>query len=280
MMKRLGAALLFFTILQVVAAAEIRYFGMDTRIEESGVATVSLVIIPEVPGNYTFRFSAKILNFSSDSCFSRDSEIVCQNMKDKAEVKFKTDDFFKEENLFYRVEQETILPGFVKRVTNLITLPEGMVVANLSDAVYPPNYSTLSNGRNILIYWELENISYFQPLFFRVVYRSVRGGISIGSLLIVAVVAAVLSALLIYHRARKPEEVILSVLDNQERRVFEVVRKATQINQRKVVRITDYSKATVSRIVRRLVERGLITVERRGRTNILKVRRRVFWKNK
>ena len=80
-----------------------------------------------------------------------------------------------------------------------------------------------------------------------------------------------------YRNIKKPKEVILSVLDDFERKVVEVITNAGgEINQRKVVQETNLSKAKVSRVVKRLQERGLIDVTRLGRTNKLKLVQKKF----
>ena len=48
------------------------------------------------------------------------------------------------------------------------------------------------------------------------------------------------------------------------------------MNQRKIVQETNLSKAKVSRVVKSLVERGVIEVERIGRTNKLKILKKKF----
>jgi uncharacterized membrane protein len=85
------------------------------------------------------------------------------------------------------------------------------------------------------------------------------------------IVALFISTFLYFRFLRKPEKIILSVLDEFERKVFDVIKEAGEINQKKVAQLTNLSKAKVSRVVKSLAERGLIEVERLGRTNKLKI---------
>ena len=81
----------------------------------------------------------------------------------------------------------------------------------------------------------------------------------------------------IFKRIKKPAEVIISVLDDYEKRVINIINAAGgEVNQRKVVQETNLSKAKVSRVVKNLQNRGLITVERIGRTNKLKLAKKKF----
>ena len=52
---------------------------------------------------------------------------------------------------------------------------------------------------------------------------------------------------------------------------MEMVLQAKQIDQRDVVRETDFSKAKVSRIIKDLEERGLVSKISKGRKNIIKL---------
>jgi uncharacterized membrane protein len=55
-----------------------------------------------------------------------------------------------------------------------------------------------------------------------------------------------------------------------------IIASGGTVNQRKVVQETNLSKAKVSRVVKSLEERGLIEVERLGRTNKLKARKKIL----
>jgi uncharacterized membrane protein len=170
-------------------------------------------------------------------------------------------------------------------VTSLFTLPVGYVVANVSDSVYPKKYSMLSNGRNILVFWEIENVSSLQPLAFQVYYQPLEVGekkdYSFIYFLLIFLSFFVLALFSLRKRVVKkeikPEKVVLKVLDNYERKVFEIVKKAGSIKQGKIVELTQLSKAKVSRVVKSLEEKGLLKSERRGRTKIVRLGKKLLF---
>ena len=181
-------------------------------------------------------------------------------------------------NKFY-FNSQFVFYDNITRITGLVTLPMGMVVANLSNSIYPTNGVTISNGRNIMIFWEMSDVSPMQPINFQVIYESTGKFVGIWQLLTVSGIVAFTTLTLVYRRIKKPEEIVLSVLDEYERKVLEVIKSAGgKIRQKKVVLATNFSKAKVSRVVKNLVNRGLIETERRGRTNILKLKRKLFGK--
>ncbi|MBI4896125.1 MAG: hypothetical protein HY832_01095 [Candidatus Aenigmarchaeota archaeon] len=61
----------------------------------------------------------------------------------------------------------------------------------------------------------------------------------------------------------------MPILTEHERKVLEIVIRDKKVDQRKVVKETDFSKAKVSRIVQDLLLRGVLEKVRKGRTNIL-----------
>ena len=165
----------------------------------------------------------------------------------------------------------------------MVTLPVGMIIKDESE-IFPSGFRTLSNGRNILVYWELENVSRTQPLSFRVKYQSVQPSPEIFNrfylMILLLLVALFFLALYAFKKRRvivkkivrvRPEKIVMEVLDEYERKVYEVVKEAGKIKQNEIVAKTGFSKARVSRVLKSLAEKKLVKVEKRGRTNIVEV---------
>ena len=280
MLKRFATvSILWLLVLLPNVYAKIQYFGVDTKLTDS-LAIVDLTVL-NPKENFTLKVFEEVKNITSNSnCILEEGKIKCQVRNVTALNLHFVSSSVVVENELHTFHQQFILPEDVTRLTSTVTLPVGMVVANTSDAVYPEKVSTLSNGRNIIVYWELTNVSSLQPISFQVKYQptsSKEFPISTIILIIVSIaIVVILVGIVFFKKIRKPEEVVLSVLDDYERKVFEIVKSAGKIKQRKVVQETGFSKAKVSRVVKSLVERGLIESERRGRTNILRVKKKLF----
>jgi uncharacterized membrane protein len=66
-------------------------------------------------------------------------------------------------------------------------------------------------------------------------------------------------------------------MDDYEKNIISSIEKAGgKINQKKIAVDTNLSKAKVSRVVHKLLERGIVEVERRGRTNIVSLSKKKF----
>ena len=172
----------------------------------------------------------------------------------------------------------------VKEPTDQFTLklylPEGygLVKTNEEQVLpyFPQGASIGSDGRHVTLEWDLIKPQLGSTLTFSVMYEHV--GIkpyNTAYYLLPFLAAAALIAFLLF-RFRKAKDV-LSVLTEDERKVIEVIRAKGKkyVKQRDIVRMTNFSKAKVSRILAALEERGLVKRERVGRTNRVKLSRKL-----
>ena len=260
--------------------AKIDYFGIDTQILNDNNANIKFTI--HKTKEFSFRFYGNIKNISSNVNCIVDGELIsCKSENATAiNIQILSDVVAKAGNTYnFNIQLE--LKDDVSRVTSLVTLPIGMIIKDEND-IFPSGYRTLSNGRNILVYWELENVSSTQPLGFRVKYQSIRPSPEIFNkfyLLILLLLIALLFVALYAFKKRKvivkkivrvrPEKIVMEVLDEYEKKVYEIVKEAGKIRQNEIVAKTGFSKARVSRVLKSLAEKKLVKVEKRGRTNIV-----------
>ena len=94
---------------------------------------------------------------------------------------------------------------------------------------------------------------------------------------IIAILAVVIAAAFIAYRyyfsmPRQGMKMILPVLKKDEKSVLEgLIKHGSGVNQKIIVKESGYSKAKVSKVLKSLNERGLVKLERTGRSN------RIFW---
>jgi uncharacterized membrane protein len=88
----------------------------------------------------------------------------------------------------------------------------------------------------------------------------------------------VVGLIFIYRKLPKKTELVLSVLNEGERMIIDVIRKEgkEKVDQRKIVSLSGFSKAKVSRILKSLQERGVVDLERVGRKNRVSLRKVIF----
>jgi len=269
----------FFISLQV-SFAKIDYFGIDAQILDDSNANIKFTIHKTT--EFSFRFYGNIKNISSNVNCIVDGELISCKSENATAINIQIlSDIVAKVGNTYNFNIQLELKDDVSRVTSLVTLPVGMIIKDEND-IFPSGYRTLSNGRNILVYWELENVSSTQPLVFRVKYQSIQSSPEIFNkfyLLILLLLIALFFVALYAFKKRKvivkkivrvrPEKIVMEVLDEYEKKVYEIVKEAGKIRQNEIVAKTGFSKARVSRVLKSLAEKKLVKVEKRGRTNIV-----------
>lgn len=289
------AAIVSLFILSSSALAFIEFYGAEADLSSEGNAKIKLTITFSEPADrfqLAILASLKKLEASSNAgpvdCrlsagpFSViDCRMNLTQEKRGLELKFETADFVKTVDSKSVFSLDLSLSQNIEKAFASVKLPEGYALTNttLIPSVSPPTNQIVSDGRRIIVNWNVNNLTIGDAFKFQTLYEPLESGFPIAllSLGILASLTLAGTTFYFYRRLKKPKEVILSVLDDFERKVIEVITNAGgEINQRKVVQETNLSKAKVSRVVKRLQERGLLEVRRLGRTNKLKLVKKIF----
>jgi len=287
---------LTFLLLSSTAFAQIQYYGADISLNEKGKAQVKLTVTflkPEEEFDISLlgrieKFSASSMGIPVDCSVTVGgiSYVKCKlNLTQERrtiELNFETNDFVRIIEDKYYFDADLSLGKSINSLFVSVKLPEGfgLVSEDVKGRIsFPENATILSDGRRHIISWKFIDSAANQTLRFYVLYERVQGFQTLNiSYLMGFVIVAILVSIFFYFRfLRKPEKIILSVLDEFERKVFDAIKEAGgEVNQKKVVQATNLSKAKVSRVVKSLAERGLIEIERLGRTNKLKIVKKKF----
>lgn len=277
---------LTFILLVSSAFASLEYFGIENNLNGISTSSTLSIIFTEPVETFQFYMQEPITSLStSENAFCSfqgvsNTAIKCFLILNETDLNVKmnlTSNAFATQNSgSYDFNQRFVINDQIGRVTNTIVLPVGMSLSE-SDSISPENAQKLTNGQNIMIFWESNDVQPSQTLNFKATYTPVfsPSAIPLWQLVIVGGVAAAIAGFFVYRRFKKPEEVVLSVLDEYEKKVMEVIQIAGgTVNQKRVVDHTNFSKAKVSRVVKSLVSRGVIETERRGRTNMLRLKKK------
>ncbi|MEM5772731.1 MAG: helix-turn-helix domain-containing protein [Candidatus Aenigmatarchaeota archaeon] len=297
--KALALASFFLALLLLFPTtfAQLQYYGIDAVVDEAGKTKVKLTFTffqPETSFEFSLigrieKLSASSMGLPVDCSLSSGaiSSVKCKlNLTQERrtiELNFETSDFVKVIGKNYIFDADFGLGKEIASVFVSVKLPEGfsLVGEDVKERLsFPESVTILSDGRRHIITWKFLNVSANQSLRFRIIYEKVKED-WISQILFyfgILIVAAIFASILIYFKFfRKPEKIILSVLDEFERKVMDaIVAAGGEVNQKKVVQATNLSKAKVSRVVKSLAERGLIEIERLGRTNKLKIVKKKF----
>jgi len=156
----------------------------------------------------------------------------------------------------------------------IIKLPEGAGLKEPIENSYTPSGALKgSDGRRLILSW-LENdfkqgerfdVSIASEKFIEIIPSSLPVE---GFLVIIFVLFIGFFALYRFYLSKRFLKLVLPILKEDEKIIFDCLMKhGNGVNQKVIVRESKYSKAKVSKVLKSLKERGIIKLERIGRTN-------------
>lgn len=134
-----------------------------------------------------------------------------------------------------------------------------------------------SDGRRIFINWVFDKPTLGQTLNVSAIYELISGFdpfTTFAIILALIIISFILALMFVFRKQRVKD--LLPVLTNGERKAMEILlREKGEVDQRVIVKETDFSKAKVSRIINDLIERGLIEKISKGRKNLIKLKKEI-----
>lgn len=212
------------------------------------------------------------------------TSIVCKNVFSK-----KVTYTFSATNLIERGKRLNIfsyqipITTLINKLSVLVKIPLGAIIADEASLeytglkpFYPENGIKGSDGRRIFVEWEFENPKLGEAITISTIYEKIlkenTNLILIYSALIFIFLFSFTIIFLIYFRKRKDILKVLPILTDSERIIMEIILKSPEnLDQRKIVKATGFSKAKVSRVLKDLEARGLIKREKVGRATKVKI---------
>jgi len=159
-------------------------------------------------------------------------------------------------------------------VSVIIKLPDKALLAEkVLLPISPSGYHIGSDGRRILTSWTFKNKRSGDVIPIRLYYEPISSKFIpedlVYILIFVLILIVIVGTLFIFRKVSKKSELVLSVLNEPERLLIDIIRKEKkkQVDQRRIVSLSGFSKAKVSRIIQSLKERGIVETERIGRRN-------------
>ena len=143
-----------------------------------------------------------------------------------------------------------------------LTLPLGYTLYD--NSFKPSNGEIRSDGRNIILYWAESNVD---SVLFSVKFVAPRQEQSVW-IAVIAILAGSLLFIYLYFHERRKEDMLFG-FRHDEKIVINYIQEKKIALQRDLEEQFKFSRAKATRIVSKLVEKGLIKKQRYGRTNKL-----------
>jgi uncharacterized membrane protein len=283
-----------------VNALNTDYYGIESRIKEDTTVSnvVTLTFNSSIP-DFVYKLRYPVSNIHVDSDFAPaecDTKITdtttisCAFLNPEAyretgvKISFDASGLVKRVDNDYEFSNFISMDGYAKKFLNTVYLPQTAALATdlPNESFSPRSGITLTNGRNIIVSWDNDDVVEGDDFFFTVTYRlpsNNMGSIYDVGLMVVIAVIIIASLGIFYVRNTRRQDsmkVVMPLMKNDEKVIINILNKnGGTVNQKVIVRESDFSKAKVSRIIAGLKERGIVGVESMGRMNkiMLKIRK-------
>jgi len=292
-MKRFILVPIFFMLLiNIASASPMKKINLDINIDGN----------TKIDAKYIFTDEIKQINFPCECDFT-DIHIQdgkCQEKKDIKNIlvceppspfmvgiieinpSFTVRDVIKKQGNVSYFSLDIPILWDTEKASITVKLPNGMAL--IDDENYPLSPSDAkigSDGRRITVSWEFENIEKGNVIPIRIYYESMTQGL-IGKLnekwFVVLVLAIIITAVIVNRFLSRRSQLVLSVLNENEKMIVDLIKDqhTDKVDQRKLVKLSGFSKAKVSRIIQSLEERGIVEREKSGRKNRVSLRKKYF----
>jgi uncharacterized membrane protein len=288
-MKRIVLLLVLLMILpNIVFAQDLSYLGIENEINGNLVYTsIDATFNYPNTNKYVFPVYAVVsdLNFTSNfnsTCFlekrTYGSDIICgldslASDKRTLIINFTSSSLMTQNKSQTVFKNDIFIPSDVSKFFYEVMLPAGSGLPKDESAISPSGYETATDGRRILLFWNRGSLSGGQVFSANIVYEqvSIIQGVLLGpyaQILLIGGLIGVGGLVFYLLRKRSMLQIVMPILKDDEKRIFEAIMKHGKVvHQKLIVRDSNYSKAKVSKVLKSLEQRGLVKLERVGRSN-------------
>lgn len=289
-MKRfiLVATLIIFSF--PIASAQVMYqLNVTVDVKEDAPSDIKILFqLSEGVDEINFPLSGEItdLKTTNEECILKKEEVKsfihCEPTSEFLVGRININTGFKQAGLIQRygnISQFSFdipITMITDHIFITVKLPSGAIIAEkIILPISPSEVEIGSDGRRIITKWSIYDkipgdvipvrlyfeSSSTEPIE-RVIYLRYRW-------LIAIIIIMSVSFVIIYKKFSKKSKLVLSVLNEGERMIVDIIRKEgkDKIDQRKIVSLSGFSKAKVTRTIQSLVARGVVETERVGRKN-------------
>jgi len=286
-MKKIFITLLLgFILFSVLAKAERFYqYSVIAEIYKNNTVHYKLTII--VINNPSLMFSIPIISphniqipkYCNIEEGMFETNIACSiepSSKTDIIIEYDSDEKINKKENYFLFKDSFKMTNDVNTVSLLIKLPEGTGLKEPTESSYTPTGALIgSDGRRTIISWQKEYVKsgdiFDISIAFEKIGETIMPSLFPTSGILIAIIIVLISGFGIFYQFYWKDRginIILPILKKDEKIIFDTIMKhGSGINQKIIVKESGYSKAKVSKVLNSLKERGVIKLERIGRSN-------------
>jgi len=275
----LAIALLASAFFSAPAAAVISGYSIEAEISDSTVTYRTEMNFTKPVSNIIISIAGSPQNVQVNPSCRIDkallqTNVICESSLSRIELSYTSTERISHKNNWLVWSDAFKLPEPADNMMIRVRLPAGAALKEpILDAMEPKDSAITSDGRHILIAWEEKDVR--NQFSGSIAYENLEIGSMLPMILAVIAIVAVVGFIAYRFYFSSPKEgmkMILPILKKDEKSVLEgLVKHGSGVNQKIIVKESGYSKAKVSKVLKSLNERGLVRLERTGRSN------RIFW---
>jgi uncharacterized membrane protein len=258
----------FMNVESRIAIDDNVHSAITVSLEPTDAGTITVPIFGSVNN---IKFDANFEGFScvlEERTYGQDAVCDVSSLKRSGsfKIEFDSSEFVGKSDGLYSMKQQISTPISIQRLTVKIILPGGTALAKTVPYI-PFDASNSTDGRNIFVYWNRENVVNGEIFSAQVSYEKFFQDQDVIIALIFAAIAIAAIVAIVFRR-KFSVRMALPVLRPDEKTVMEkVLAHKSGVNQKLIVAESGYSKAKVSKVLKSLQERGVLKLERLGRSN-------------
>jgi uncharacterized membrane protein len=158
--------------------------------------------------------------------------------------------------------------GAVDGIEVSATLPAGYILSEQAPQATPEPDSITTDGRRIALHWNFKGADDAAVAVF---YTGSKSASLWWLLLIPAALAIGITAFFIFHRKRV-RSIVSDTLSEDEQKVVDLVRQGND-KQNEIAKALVFSKSKMSKVMRKLEEKGLVEKSPFFKTNVIKLKK-------
>jgi len=240
---------------------EITFTPVKKGIQEE----ISLTLTPDEDTEViTYTFEEQLKEVYATSGEGSDYEVdgktlyvfdLFEKGKDKRiSISFITSDFIEKKNDLY-VFSFTFHPPETISLKVTYILPKDYALAEIDPAISPSPKEMLTDGRDKEIIWQFDSLN--ESTNFIVLYEKRSfAGVTLG-IVLVSIIGIVI-ILLLLKKNTDSKKVAHGTLDHNELAVVALLSERPERTQKELVKLTNFSKAKMSKIIRKLEQKGVL----------------------
>jgi uncharacterized membrane protein len=293
MKKAITTLFIGLILFSVPGFAEVFQYGVTAEIFENNTVSyeLNLIFVDHPSQNFSFSIGnpldIKIETPASCNIVKKvlETVITCyMNASARTDItlSYISDENVKKRDSYFLFEDSFKMSENTKTLSVLVKLPEATGLREPIENSYTPSDALIgSDGRRLVINWLRNDLKSGETFDVSVAFE--KTGDVIPSqfpmeYLIVIIIVSFSAFVLFYqfYYKNKGVKLIFPVLKKDEKIIFNSIMKhGNGVNQKIIVKDSGYSKAKVSKVLNSLKERGLIKLERIGRSNKVYIQKNI-----